>query len=371
MVPRCSGADHGAIGQSFLQGGEDLDPLDRVDAEVGVELHGGLEDLGRIARLLRDHLDQGRDGIRSADASGSRPGWRGTFSKRNRHPGSAAEELGDLSEGADGAQVLRADHRGRSGSRSCRAREDLDPLDRVDPQIGVELHGRFEDLGRVSRLLRDDLHQDRHGRPGPAKPRGDDRLRERGRRRALAGGLRRCTGRGAGAGRPSGPAGLGTRRGSRGEGRGRLSAARGRGRFRVRGRHGGGGQADRGEGQPLLAGPGATGRSGLRPVLAFEDTGGGGGRSARQSAGGRSRFSWEVRRASARNEGAAPGRDGSAPGDGFTGAGPWGRSVGGRGGRHRWGGRPGPGGGGLRGAGGRPGGGSGWGLDRDWAGVVA
>ena len=48
------------------------------------------------------------------------PGPRRRATAAGRSGRAAAEELGDLAEGADGAEVLRADHRG-PGSRSCRA----------------------------------------------------------------------------------------------------------------------------------------------------------------------------------------------------------------------------------------------------------
>ena len=152
------GLDHRRLGQSLLQGREDLDPLDRVDPQVGVELHARLEHLRRVSRLLRHHLQE-----HLLDPSGGQGQGRGAHRglgrvrRRDRRSGRPlAQELGDLPQGPERAQVLGLDHR-RLGQPFLQGREDLDPLDRVDPQVGVELHVRLEHLRRVSRLLRHHL----------------------------------------------------------------------------------------------------------------------------------------------------------------------------------------------------------------------
>ena len=53
------GADDRGAGEPLLEGGEDLDPLDGVDAEVGVQPHLQLQHLHRIAGLLADHGQEG------------------------------------------------------------------------------------------------------------------------------------------------------------------------------------------------------------------------------------------------------------------------------------------------------------------------
>ena len=53
------GADDRRTGQALLEGGEDLDPLDGVDAQVGVHAHLQLQHLHRVAGLLADHRQQG------------------------------------------------------------------------------------------------------------------------------------------------------------------------------------------------------------------------------------------------------------------------------------------------------------------------
>ena len=74
------GLERGQPGKPVLQGGEDFDALDRVDPEVGVELHVEIEHLGGVSRLLRDDLDQDR-GRRFA---GRELRWRPEGCARNR-----------------------------------------------------------------------------------------------------------------------------------------------------------------------------------------------------------------------------------------------------------------------------------------------
>ena len=68
-----------------------------------------------------------------------------------------------------GSRRSRGGSRGSRSARACRrhlgeplleGREDLDPLDRVDPQVGVEPHVELEHLGRIPGLLGDRLQQD-------------------------------------------------------------------------------------------------------------------------------------------------------------------------------------------------------------------
>ena len=53
-------ADERRAGKSFLDGGENLHPLDGIDAQVGIQPHVQLEHLHRIAGLLADHRQQGQ-----------------------------------------------------------------------------------------------------------------------------------------------------------------------------------------------------------------------------------------------------------------------------------------------------------------------
>jgi hypothetical protein len=45
---------------------------------------------------------------------------------------------------------------GRAGARSRTRGEDLDALDRIDAEVGVERHPRFEHLGGIAGLLGDE-----------------------------------------------------------------------------------------------------------------------------------------------------------------------------------------------------------------------
>ena len=72
------GADGGGAGEAFLDGGEDLDPLDGVDAEVGVEPHVEVEHFDRIAGLLADNGKEGSSGVNSvACRCSNRTEWLG------------------------------------------------------------------------------------------------------------------------------------------------------------------------------------------------------------------------------------------------------------------------------------------------------
>ena len=71
-----------------------------------------------------------------------------------------AEILGDFAERAQASELVRL-HRRRVGQALLHGRENLDALDRVNAQISVELHVEFEDVLRVSGLLRDDFEE--HG----------------------------------------------------------------------------------------------------------------------------------------------------------------------------------------------------------------
>ena len=80
-----------------------------------------------------------------------------------------AEKVGDLAEGPQRAEMFGLDRRGLR-QPVLQRREDLHPLDRVDPQVVVELHVQLEHLHRVSRLLRHDLQQRPRPRLGPGLP---------------------------------------------------------------------------------------------------------------------------------------------------------------------------------------------------------
>src|SRR5207248_1559293 len=60
---------------------------------------------------------------------------------------------GDVAEGVEGAEVLGFHHR-RARQPLLERREDLDTLDRIDPEVGVERQVQVQALRRVTGLLR-------------------------------------------------------------------------------------------------------------------------------------------------------------------------------------------------------------------------
>ena len=84
---------------------------------------------------------------------GAGPRRRGFLTRRL-----LTEKVGDLAQGPQRRQMFGLDRRGL-WQPVLQRREDLHPLDRVDPQVVVELHVQLEHLHRVSRLLRHDLQQ--------------------------------------------------------------------------------------------------------------------------------------------------------------------------------------------------------------------
>ena len=73
---------------------------------------------------------------------------------RSNAAADAGEELGDVSEGVQRAEVFGLDLR-RVGQPLLKRRQDFDALDRVDAEIGVQRHARLQHLHRIARLLRD------------------------------------------------------------------------------------------------------------------------------------------------------------------------------------------------------------------------
>ena len=116
------GADGGRARQALLQGAQDLDALDRVDPEVGVEAHAGLEHRRGVAGLLRDHFQQHALGFNPA--RGRRLGRR----SRRRHRGwrGLLGARGDPLGRRLGRQLGRRHSDGhRDGSRRQRGGRDL------------------------------------------------------------------------------------------------------------------------------------------------------------------------------------------------------------------------------------------------------
>jgi hypothetical protein len=52
------GFDGRDVGKPFLESGEDFDPFDGVNSEVGIEAHVEFEHFGRVPGFLRNDLKQ-------------------------------------------------------------------------------------------------------------------------------------------------------------------------------------------------------------------------------------------------------------------------------------------------------------------------
>jgi len=96
------GVDGRRVGRALLDAREDLDALDRVDPEVRLEVHVELDHVERVARLLRDDLEE--DALEAARVEG--PGRLGLAVRRDRR---------DRRDGRDGRDGRGA--RGRPGER--------------------------------------------------------------------------------------------------------------------------------------------------------------------------------------------------------------------------------------------------------------
>ena len=102
----------GHSGALVLHGGENLHALDGVDAEVALEVHVQLEHLGRVARLLRDHLEHQRVEIDGGGRGRQLNHWGG---RRRRHR--LDHRRGGRSDRSGGDHRRRSgrEHRRRSG----------------------------------------------------------------------------------------------------------------------------------------------------------------------------------------------------------------------------------------------------------------
>jgi hypothetical protein len=67
-------------------------------------------------------------------------------------PVGRSKNPGDLPEGLEPAHVLGGDRR-QAGQSLFQGGEDLDALDRVDPEIALDVHVEGQHLGRVAREL--------------------------------------------------------------------------------------------------------------------------------------------------------------------------------------------------------------------------
>ena len=190
------GVDRRRAGDSLREHREDLDALDRVDAEVRLHVHLERERLDRVARELGDDLEQ-----HGANVEGHRCGRRVAVRRAvgvGAVPGVARarrrDEGRDVLQRPESAELLGVHRRG-AGHPLREHREDLDALDRVDPQVGLHPHlerqrllriaGRLRDHGEEERDDVDRLRRRRGGRR-TLDPRPEERrpgLAPRGRRR--------------------------------------------------------------------------------------------------------------------------------------------------------------------------------------------
>ena len=78
----------------------------------------------------------------------------------DRRAALSAHVIDDLSERPQRCELRRL-HFAKAGGALAHRREDLDPLDRVDPEIRLELHVTAEHFGRIARLFRHDREKKR------------------------------------------------------------------------------------------------------------------------------------------------------------------------------------------------------------------
>ena len=172
---------------------EDLNTLDRVDAELRLERHVHLDHVRLVARLGGEHgeHDLGRLRRRHRRARRRRRGGDRRDARGDRRGAGAAElldhRLDDLADGLrarERGDVLRLDV-----ELLLHVREDLNTLDRVDAELRLERHVHLDHVRLVARL---------GGEHGEHDLR---RLRRRhARRRGGGGGRRRRRGGGDGGG---------------------------------------------------------------------------------------------------------------------------------------------------------------------------
>ena len=145
--------EFGQAGQCVLHGGEDLDALDGIDAEVGFEGHAGFEHFGGIAGLFGDQCPEGFADVLSRRGSGYRS--HGEAERKQRATATGATGADDGLRAADrtGCRKLN-DWRRRDGSRrvyGSTQRREIGGLHRLQEvfvafgQIGLPVPVRIGD----------------------------------------------------------------------------------------------------------------------------------------------------------------------------------------------------------------------------------
>jgi hypothetical protein len=142
------------FGHSLLKGGEDFDPFDGINPEVGIEAHVEFEHFDGVAGFLGDDAEEGFfDGVQRDPGFLNRSRLRNCRLDRGTDLG--REEFHDLTEGLKGDQVFGLDS-GGSGETLLKGGEDFDPFDGVNSEVGIEAHVEFEHFDGVPGFLGDD-----------------------------------------------------------------------------------------------------------------------------------------------------------------------------------------------------------------------
>ena len=164
--------------QPILDGREDLDPLDRIDAQVGIQPHVQLEHLRGIAGLLGDRLEQYAGNFRRAPEIGS------------SCPEAPAAAAGSSFEARGALIASTIDRRLRSlpstsgeidgsdGTRSCKAERISTRLIESIPRSASSCMSSSSTSAWIAGLLGNNLDHDGSNRA----------IRKRNRRRSTRGG---------------------------------------------------------------------------------------------------------------------------------------------------------------------------------------
>ncbi len=147
-------------GHLIFQGAEDLDTLDRVDAEVGLDLHFWLEQLRGIPCFLRHDAQRHPFQVQTCRLLHRPVEAHPGDSPQGRRAGGnpSAEEGDDIAEGAEAEHLGRIDL-AQTGHLIFQGAEDLDTLDRVDAEVGLDLHFWLEQLRGIPCFLRHDAQR--------------------------------------------------------------------------------------------------------------------------------------------------------------------------------------------------------------------
>ncbi len=148
--------DFGEGGLALAHGRENLDALDGVDAEVGLEVHLHAEHVCGVASLFSDDV-QHQLGEVDGGASLVSPSF---WSRRDEAGRSllgrqaCGHRIDDVAEGAQTAHLAGVDL-GKLRRLLADRRQNLDALDGVDAEVGFEVHLEGQHVFGVAGLLGD------------------------------------------------------------------------------------------------------------------------------------------------------------------------------------------------------------------------